>query len=121
KDAGGSNRQVAAEVGVSEGSVRRAMRLHSKQAEPQPEIDQQQQQQQAVVDEASEVIEVADDDQIAGAEQQELAVLGAQESRTVERRLSRGGVLGVAATVFTGAARRPVGVLFATLPGLEAT
>lgn len=121
KDAGGSNRQVAAEVGVSEGSVRRAVRLHSQEAGQQqatPGADAQ-----AEADAATEETPEAVDhgETVPRADQQDLVVLAEPEPRTVERGLARWGLLEQAAPVCAPAARVPVAGLLAALPGLEAT
>ena len=127
KQAGGSNRQVAAEVGVSEGSVRRAVRLHGDEKRHGEESGQQRDQRQAEADQpvaagdppAAE--DIGDEDNEPAGDQQDLVVLGEPAPRAVERGLARWGILGQAEPVFTPAARVPVAGLLAALPGLEAT
>lgn len=118
KDAGGSNRQVAAEVGVSEGSVRRAMRLHSQDANQQGEQQQTEDDQPAT---AHDEPAAAEGLHAAAGDQADLVVLGEPQPRAVERGMARWGLLGQAEPVFSPAARVPVAGLLAALPGLEAT
>ena len=118
KQAGGSNRQVAAEVGVSEGSVRRAVRLHSE------DTGQQREQQQAEADQPSTAhggAPAAENIDAAAGDQADLVVLAEPEPRAVERGLARWGLIAQAAPVFAPAARVPVAGLLVALPGLEAT
>ena len=127
KAAGGSNRAVAATVGVSEGSVRTVMAAHQG-AQDSDEVDGQ-----------SGTVEQEEGDQPGNdgqdpsdavgpvepepAKEQEglLPVLADPVPRWAERGLARAGLLGHAAPVFTPAARVPLAGLLLGLPGLERT
>ncbi|WP_431711861.1 putative transposase [Glutamicibacter uratoxydans] len=109
KASGLSNRAAAEQAGVSEFSVRRAMRLdpatgHRPQEHPTvtPVTDALGREPQPMV-------------------QEELPLLAAPESRTHERVAASIGALTEAAPVFTAAARVPYAGLLLALPVLEAT
>ena len=95
---GGSLRSIAAAVGISVTSVRRA--LEQPEQEPEPERES--------APGPDPVLEV-------------VPVLPAPVSRSVERGLARAGLLSQAPPVFHAAGRVPLAGLFLALPGLEAT
>lgn len=96
REGGASLRAIAAEVGVSTASVRRAL---------------------ATEPEADESARWAHGD-ASGVKPE---VLAQPAPRGTERALARGGMLGEVAPVFTPAARIPLAGMLAAVPGLEAT
>ncbi len=115
KAAGGSNRAVAAAVGVSEGSVRTVMTGHHL-AQDSDEVDGSPREQVETVGHVEP--EPARDPQ---EQQGVLPVLADPVPRWGERALARAGLLDHAAAVFTPAARVPLAGLLLALPGLERT
>ena len=107
--AGGSLRAVAAAVGVSTGSVRRAL---EDDAATTPAAD-------PTTATSGDGDGVEDDTLEAGAVV--LPVLGAPVPRTGERAAAWAGLLTHAQPVFTPCARVPLAGLFLALPALEAT
>ncbi len=103
---GESLRAIAAAVGISTGSVRRALAQVTDEPDP-----------------ATGGEPAGEDDQVgeAGVPGQVVPVLPDPVPRTVERGLARGGLLAQALPVFHPAARVPLAGLFLALPGLAAT
>lgn len=100
KTGGGSNRAVAAAVGVSEGSVRRAMALHraaEDTAAPQVDAGDATAPVDGADDAAAPVGDAAGGGGAGGVEG--LVVLGEPAPRVVERGLARWGLLAEAAPV----------------------
>ena len=110
--AGGSLRAVAAAVGVSTGSVRRA--LDEGAAAGQDALT-------SPAGPSSGGGEVVTPDDAVEASDGVLPVLGAPVPRTGERAAAWAGLLTHAEPVFTPCARVPLAGLFAALPALEAT
>ncbi len=109
--AGGSLRAVAAGVGVSTGSVRRALEDDAATA---PAAGQS----TATSGDADAAEDDTGEDVGAGGV---LPVLGAPVPRTGERAAAWAGLLQAAPPVFTPCARVPLAGLFLALPALEAT
>lgn len=149
KAAGGSNRAVAAAVGVSEGSVRTVMTAH-RAAQRSDEVLEQagtlgQEVDRPGTDELGPAEAVGQDGpelaqsqagtagqdesepagqdagNVADRDRQALPVLADPVPRWGERALARAGLLGQAAPVFTPAARVPLAGLLLGLPALEST
>jgi hypothetical protein len=130
RDGGASYRAIAAETGVSEGSVRNALVLADDGArteeacpattsdvppEPEPEPEREPKREPEVEKECSAAIS----DDRAGPVQ--VPVLADPADRGAERALAAFGLIGYAPPVFTGCARAPLAGLFLALPALTAT
>ncbi|HEX5494448.1 MAG TPA: hypothetical protein VFX70_07760 [Mycobacteriales bacterium] len=118
--AGGSSlRAVAAAVGVSVASVRRALT-----EEPAGEPGSDQAGDAGLLDQdegADKAIGVTEFEDEGNGEGDRLPVLADPPARSAERCLARWGLLGAAGPVFTPAARVPLAGLLLALPALEAT
>ena len=132
RDGGASYRAIAAETGVSEGSVRNALVLADDGArteeacpattsdvppepEPEPEPEGEPEGEPEVEKDCSAAIS----DDRAGPVQ--VPVLADPVDRGAERALAAFGLIGYAPPVFTGCARAPLAGLFLALPALTAT
>src|ERR1700694_2764091 len=132
RDGGASYRAIAAETGVSEGSVRNALVLADDGArteeacpattsdvppepEPEPEPEGEPEGEPEVEKDCSAAIS----DDRAGPVQ--VPVLAEPVARGAERALAAFGLIGYAPPVFTGCARAPLAGLFLALPALTAT
>ena len=130
RDGGASYRAIAAETGVSEGSVRNALVLADDGArteeacpattsnvppEPEPEPEPEGEPEPEVEKDCSAAIS----DDRAGPVQ--VPVLADPVDRAAERALAAFGFIGYAPPVFTGCARAPLAGLFLALPALTAT
>jgi prepilin-type processing-associated H-X9-DG protein len=124
RDGGASYRAIAAETGVSEGSVRNALLLADNGAgteeaclattsdappepEPEPEVEKD--------------CSAAISDDPPGPVPGEVPVLADPVDRGAERALAAFGLIPYAPPVFTGCARAPLAGLFLALPALTAT
>jgi len=128
KAAGGSNRAVAAAVGVSEGSVRTVMAAHQSaphgdEVEGQPGTVEHQEGVDQVGTDGQDPSDTVGPVEPEPSQEQEglLPVLADPVPRWGERGLARAGLLGHAEPVFTPAARVPLAGLLLGLPGLETT
>ena len=128
RDGGASYRAIAAETGVSEGSVRNALVLADDGARteeacpattsdvsPEPEGESEAEGEPEVEMDCSAAIS----DDRAGPVQ--VPVLADPLDRSGERALAAFGLIGYAPPVFTGCARAPLAGLFLALPALTAT
>ena len=128
RDGGASYRAIAAETGVSEGSVRNALVLADNGArteeaclattsdappEPEPEPDGE--------PEVEKDCSAAICDDPPGSVPGEVPVLADPLDRGAERALAAFGLIPYAPPVFTGCARAPLAGLFLALPALAAT
>ncbi len=141
REGGASLRAVAAATGVSEGSVRNALKPASADVDkdepcaptgsddPVPHEQQQEQEQgqEVEVGPGPEVDAGAEDDcaatacAVVPAPSVEVPVLADPVARGAERVFARFGLLESAPPVFTGCARAPLAGLLLTLPALAAT
>ncbi len=128
RDGGASYRAIAAETGVSEGSVRNALVLADNGAraeevclatrsdappEPEPEPEGE--------PEVEKDCSAAISDDPPGPVPGEVPVLADPVDRGAERALAAFGLIPYAPPVFTGCARAPLAGLFLALPALTAT
>jgi len=128
RDSGASYRAIAAETGVSEGSVRNALLLADNGArteeaclattsdappEPEPEHEGE--------PEVEKDCSAAMSDDAPGPVPGEVPVLADPVDRGAERALAAFGLIPYAPPVFTGCARAPLAGLFLALPALTAT
>ncbi|KZS58097.1 hypothetical protein A4G28_05780 [Mycobacterium ostraviense] len=136
REGGASYRAVAAATGVSEGSVRNALRPAAADVESDeprtptgcddPLGEEQEQEQEVDVESEAQVDDGAEDDCAAtacavGPSAVEVPVLANPAAREAERVLARLGLIASAPPVFTPCARVPLAGLLLGLPALAAT
>ncbi len=116
---GASLRAIAAAVGVSTDTVRRALPSPSPEPEPEPAAEAAQVPAQTHADAATDDDEDATDDDAPDVD--DLPVLPEPADRTGERAAARWGLLEAAEPVFVPAGRVPLAGLLLAMPALEAT
>jgi hypothetical protein len=137
REGGASYRAIAAAIGVSEGSVRNALKPAGADADTDepcaptgsddPLPQEQEQEQEVEVGSVPEIDAGAGDDCAATAlavvatTPVRVAVLADPVDRVAERVLARFGLIASAPPVFTGCARAPLAGLLLALPALAAT
>jgi prepilin-type processing-associated H-X9-DG protein len=128
RESGESYRAIAAGTGVSEGSVRNALKdtdaeepgaLTGLDARLQPERESGVEREVGIEVKAEQDCPTAVSDDVPGAVQ--VPVLADPVDRGVERALARFGLLPAAPPVFTGCGRAPLAGLFLAVPALVAT
>jgi prepilin-type processing-associated H-X9-DG protein len=130
RESGASYRAIAAGIGVSEGSVRNALKGTDTE-EPgaptgldprlQPERETGVEREVGIEVKAERDCPTAVGDDVPAAGAGEVPVLADPVERGVERALARFGLLPYAPPVFTGCGRAPLAGLFLAVPALAAT